>query len=115
MSSDSDGWCFSSHFPSFNKARIMSIFVRRNGRMVNKRNGEVLLTEAERRAPIAAPSVWSDIAPYKSPLGEYWIDGRTARREDLKRNGCREVEPSEYRSEYRSSRMEARYAGSPGS
>lgn len=50
---------------------------------------------------IVRPHVSSDIPAYKSPLGTGWIDGRRARREDLKRNNCREVDPSEHRVEYR--------------
>lgn len=49
------------------------------------------------RQPSRFPSIQSDLAPYKSPLGTGWIDGRRARREDLARGGCREVDPSEYR------------------
>ena len=30
-----------------------------------------------------------------SPTGSGWIDGRAARKEDLIRNNCREVDPSE--------------------
>ena len=43
-----------------------------------------------------APYVWRVPQPYMSPCGTGMIDGRTARREDLKANGCREVDPSEY-------------------
>ncbi len=55
------------------------------------------------------PRVVSDIEPYKSPLGNYMVDGNTARREDLKRNGCREVDPSEYEPVFRNPRLEERY------
>lgn len=41
------------------------------------------------------PSVLGDIKPYRSPLGTGEISSRSQRREDLKRNNCREVDPSE--------------------
>lgn len=59
--------------------------------------------EYDHRAVCAAPKgpfIVSDIPAYKSPLGTGLIDGRAARREDLRRGGCREVDPSEYRPTY---------------
>lgn len=41
---------------------------------------------------ISAPGVIADIPSYTSPIDGRWIDGRKARREDLKRNRCREWE-----------------------
>jgi hypothetical protein len=35
---------------------------------------------------LAMPMIHSDITAYKSPLGDHWIDGRRAQREELKRN-----------------------------
>lgn len=35
---------------------------------------------------VSMPMVQSDIKPYKSPLGDHWIDGRREQREELKRN-----------------------------
>lgn len=46
---------------------------------------------------VVAPRVISDLPSYMSPLGTGLIDGRSARREDLKRAGCREVDPSEWK------------------
>ena len=43
----------------------------------------------------AAPAIWSDLPGYRSPVNGQWIDGRAARRDDLKRTGCREADPSE--------------------
>lgn len=40
--------------------------------------------------------VMSDLPGYRSPLGTGWIEGRAARREDLKRGNCREVDPGEW-------------------
>lgn len=46
------------------------------------------------------PYLASDLPAYASPLGDGVIEGRAARREHLKRNGMREVEPSEHRPAY---------------
>lgn len=46
------------------------------------------------------PYYWTDIPEYKSPLGTGWVTSRSQRREELKRSGCREVEPSEYKPAY---------------
>lgn len=44
----------------------------------------------------------TDLPGYFSPLGDgKWVEGRTARREHLKRNNCREVDPSEWKPGYR--------------
>ena len=39
--------------------------------------------------------------PYVSPVTGKVIEGRAARREDLARTGCREVDPSEYKPVYK--------------
>ena len=41
------------------------------------------------------PMIRSDLAGYRSPVTGLWVEGRRARREDLARSGCREVDPSE--------------------
>jgi hypothetical protein len=58
----------------------------------------------KRSAAVPCPQVMPDMAGYVSPLSEpgerpAWIEGRHARREELKRNNCREVDPSEYRQD----------------
>lgn len=72
----------------------MPVFVRRNGQMVNKATGEPMLTEEQRNAPLALPTVISDIPEYASPIDGRMITSRSERRDDLKRNGCVEYEPS---------------------
>lgn len=44
---------------------------------------------------IEAPAVQTDIPGYQSPIDGRWIEGRRARTEDLKRNGCRPWEGME--------------------
>lgn len=66
----------------------------RGGKLVNKATGEP--DEDDRPFSFAAPYIVSDIKPYRSVVSNKMIDGRLDRREDLKRTGCREVDPSEY-------------------
>lgn len=47
------------------------------------------------------PMIQRDTAPYISPITRREVDGRAARREDLKISGCREVDPSELKPVYR--------------
>jgi hypothetical protein len=86
------------------RAAAMTTYVLRNGVLVEKH-----------KAPPrnAAPYVLSDLPAYKSPLGTGVIDGRAARREDLKRGGCREVDPSEHKVEGYYTEKYARAAGKP--
>lgn len=42
-----------------------------------------------------APEVWDDLPGYESPIDGRWVEGRRARREDLKRHGCRPYEGRE--------------------
>ena len=44
------------------------------------------------------PMIMRDLPAYLSPLGDGWIEGRAARREHLKANNCREVDPGEWRA-----------------
>ena len=60
------------------------------------RGGWVPRDQVEQPKRVAGPMVRSDLPAYKSPLGTGVIDGRAARREDLKRGDCREVDPSEW-------------------
>lgn len=58
---------------------------------------------------VCAPLIQSDIKPYMSPLGTGEISGRTQRREDLKRGGCREVDPSEHRPTFKTEKWAKRF------
>lgn len=53
-----------------------------------------LVEQAERR-PSEHHFVWADLPAYQSPVTLGMVEGRYQRREDLKRSGCREVDPSE--------------------
>lgn len=66
----------------------MPIYVMHEGRLVE-------VPRDRPRRPAVFPSIHRDIPAYRSPVGTGWVDGRAARREDLARAGCREVDPSE--------------------
>lgn len=72
------------------------------------------LVPKDEAAPLAGSfHYWRDLPAYKSPLGDgLVIEGRAARREHLKRNGCRECDPSEFKVEYQNERF-ARKHGLP--
>ncbi len=72
----------------------MTRFVNRDGRWVSASTGEPLLTEEQRNAPLALPTIISDIPEYKSPIDGRMITSRSERRDDLKRNNCVEFEPT---------------------
>ncbi|HWT40957.1 MAG TPA: hypothetical protein VN081_06890 [Dongiaceae bacterium] len=40
-----------------------------------------------------APAVFGDLPGYDSPVTGKWVEGRAARREDLRRNGCIPYDP----------------------
>jgi hypothetical protein len=58
-----------------------------------------------KRAPQVGPMIIRDTPEYRSPIDGRLIDGRSARREDLKRNQCREVDPGEFKPVYRNPRF----------
>lgn len=53
--------------------------------------GELVEVSIEQQKP-AGVMLMTDIPPYVSPVSGKLIDGRRARREDLKRTGCRPFE-----------------------
>lgn len=76
---------------------------RFNGeRLVSTETGAPLHTDNDYTP--AVPYVASDVPGYRSPVDGSWIDGRHARREDLKRNDCVEVDPRPKRP-YRNKRF----------
>lgn len=60
----------------------------------NHQTGESYVPGAERPRE-GKVQIIRDIDGYVSPVSQEWVGSRTARREDLKRNDCREVDPSE--------------------
>lgn len=49
------------------------------------------------RSSLAAPMILRDLPAHKSPVDGTVIEGRVQRREYLKRNGLREVDPTEWK------------------
>lgn len=78
----------------------MPVYVYRDGLLVDKSTGEPMPRVGHNEPP-ARPYYTPDLAPYRSPVTGQVIEGRVARREDLKRHDCREVDPSEWHGEYR--------------
>jgi len=70
-----------------------------DGNWISKSTGKPMETQGDF---VPVPQVVRDTAPYISPITGKLVDGRKARREDLKRSGSREVDPSEYRPTYES-------------
>lgn len=72
----------------------MTKFIKRNGEWVDASTGAPMLTDEQKAAPIACPTIISDIPEYTSPIDGRIITSRSERRDDLKRNNCVEYEPS---------------------
>lgn len=62
------------------------------------------------RSDLPAPMVMPDTPAYVSPVTGREVDGRVARKEDLKRSGCREIDPSEFKPTYRHEHLRKRYS-----
>lgn len=59
---------------------------------------------------LSAPMVLGDLPGYTSPVDGRWVEGRTARREDLRRTGCVPWEPGMRQdSERKSSEKDNRF------
>jgi hypothetical protein len=71
----------------------MSVFVWRDGKLVDRDTAPPLAVG--KRSNLAMPYAVGDIKEYISPAGTGPITSRSHRREDLKKSGCREVDPSE--------------------
>lgn len=63
------------------------------------RNGDWLDKDGNRAPDVSdgmqLPQILSDLPGYMSVASGKWVEGRAARRDDLARTGCREVDPSE--------------------
>jgi len=73
--------------------------LNRDGMWIDKTTGKPMETRGDF---VPTPQITRDIAPYMSMASKQMIDGRAAQREDLKRTGCRVVDPSEYTPTYHS-------------
>lgn len=74
-------------------------YVLRGEQWVSKATGKPMKTAGDF---VPTPQITRDIAPYMSMASKQMIDGRAAQREDLKRTGCRVVDPGEYKPTYES-------------
>lgn len=70
----------------------MPRFIHFEGRLV-----EIPYDRDIPREPNAFPYIRGDLKPYFCVGEQKWIEGRAERRESLARQGCREVDPSEYK------------------
>lgn len=71
---------------------MMATYKWTNGNWVDKSTGEPIHLPYE--GQVVCPIVQSDIPEYRSPIDGKLISSRSTRREDLKKNGCVEWEPS---------------------
>jgi hypothetical protein len=70
----------------------MTSYVWRDGKFVDKRSGDPMLSDKERKSKtICTPYIRSDLPGYVSPVTGKWIEGRAA---------SREVDPTEYKPLY---------------
>lgn len=58
-------------------------------RHISSRDDTPLHCGEKMQRVVEAPSVQVDIGGYTSPIDGRWIEGKAARREDLKRSNCR--------------------------
>lgn len=66
-------------------------YVWRGGNWIDRETGEPMQSTGR----ICMPMVIPDTPEYRSPIDGRLISGRSARREDLKRNNCVPYEPNE--------------------
>ncbi len=86
-------------------------YVIRNGELVEKRTGAVASVRSD---VIRLPFIVRDLPAYRSPIDGRVIDGRAARREDLKRNNCIAVEPGMYPERgYRNEKLARKFGALP--
>lgn len=69
-------------------------------RHISQRHDGPLCCEEKTKLVIVPPAVAPDLPGYESPVTGKWVEGRSARREDLKITGCRPYEgPEQERKE----------------
>lgn len=72
----------------------MARYVEKDGNFYDRHTGEPMVSPDWGSEPIAMPTVLADIPTYNSPIDGRPITSRSHRREDLRRNGCVEYDPS---------------------
>lgn len=77
-------------------------------RKIDNRNDLTMcgVCNAEMERTLEAPRVVTDYAGYECPVTGKWIEGRRAHEENLKRQGCRILEPGESREAMRNQQAE---------
>ena len=68
------------------------VYVFRDGRLVPK---HLVPREVGPKSDLPCPLIQRDLPAYYSVASQRWVDGRSDRREDLARTGCRPLDPSE--------------------
>ncbi len=79
----------------------------RDGVWISKTTGKPMETPDG----LFVPMVRSDTPAYFSPITNKPVDGRRARRDDLARSGCREVDPGEWKPTYNDKKNAERAKG----
>lgn len=79
------------------------VYDQRAGKLVDKDQyyREKFWEGARAISALPTPYIRSDLPTYISPVTGKPVEGRAARREDLARSGCREVDPSEHKPIYK--------------
>ncbi len=67
----------------------MTRYVWKNGGFIDPATGDAM--PLPHAGEVCTPAVIGDIPAYRSPITGEWVDGRRARREDLKKNNCVEA------------------------
>lgn len=74
-------------------------YVWRDGEFRHPQTGEAMPIPV--RNEVCAPRVQSDISEYRSPIDGSLISSRSARRYDLEKNDCVEVDPPKKKRAYK--------------
>lgn len=77
-------------------------------RWIYPKGGEPFEVTADYVPDPKTPLIFGDLPSYQSPVTGLWVDGRVARREDLKRTGSRPWEGKE--QEQKEAARQERYA-----
>lgn len=84
----------------------MPVSVWRNGQWVDKKTGEPTPKKSD---GVVSVTIWPDIPDYQSPVTGDVISGRAARKEDLKKHGCIEIDPPKEPRGFKNPRFAKKY------